>query len=787
MLTAVTVGTMAETKYGIKVGGVEITSANCNNVTGDNIKALDASLGAASVVYTPSTKTLRLKNVKISTTGGGDSNRAIYYTKNSSVTGLKIVLVGRNTFSTTGVSPVRIEKSATISSEEGSDGLVTSYIYGGSQDAVTVRNATTALSLVNANLTIESKSTCFEADGDYPALYIENSTISATCKQTNSGDDYAVKDYNKLTVMNSTVTLRGMTNVSKNLKDLALGKGEQDILTPGTGSGYGFYSKSDNVVTFHSYLNLNFTNCPYTPYAVKFQMSPKISAKFTDTNLRSVIAANTIDKDGDGYLNPKERLTLKTLDVHGKSISNLTGIELFEELTTLLCHDNSLQSIDMSKNTKLTTLVCSKNGMTSLNVSKNTALTSLVCDYNSLGTLNVSANTELTVLTCNNNSLTSLNLSSNTKLTKIYCNDNGLTSLDVSKNTALAHLYCQNNKLASLKASTNCTKLVRVECYGNQIKGSNMTTLVKSLPSVSGTIVVRDLELTDDNLIDPAQVKTAKDKGWSVKSKVQDMYVVEEGMYLVEINATNFPDTNFRNFLLNQTWGKDGILTDSELQGVTTINVQNKGITTLKGIGFFTKLAKLYCNGNSLQTLDLSKNTALTILWCHENSLQSLSLSQNTALENLHCYSNKLTALNVSNNTKLKMLGCYKNNISGAAMTTLVNSLPNRPDKDGVLRVSNSSAEGTDNVITMAQAQTAKGMGWSVRKFDGTNWLDYAGLGDTNLDGQINGTDRDNIVKTVMGQKPSGVHERECDLNVDQKVDAADVVEMVKILKTMNQ
>ena len=71
-LTAVTVGALAETKYGIYVGGVQITSANCNNVTGDNIKALDASLGAASVVYTPSTRTLTLKNVMISTTGSGN-------------------------------------------------------------------------------------------------------------------------------------------------------------------------------------------------------------------------------------------------------------------------------------------------------------------------------------------------------------------------------------------------------------------------------------------------------------------------------------------------------------------------------------------------------------------------------------------------------------------------------------------------------------------------------------------------------------------------------------------
>ena len=33
----------------------------------------------------------------------------------------------------------------------------------------------------------------------------------------------------------------------------------------------------------------------------------------------------------------------------------------------------------------------------------------------------------------------------------------------------------------------------------------------------------------------------------------------------VEINSANFPDANFRNYLLDQEYGKDGIITDSEI------------------------------------------------------------------------------------------------------------------------------------------------------------------------------------------------------------------------------
>ena len=45
--------------YGIKVGGVSVTSSNCNNVTGDKITAYN-SAQSYSVKYNPSTKTLTL-------------------------------------------------------------------------------------------------------------------------------------------------------------------------------------------------------------------------------------------------------------------------------------------------------------------------------------------------------------------------------------------------------------------------------------------------------------------------------------------------------------------------------------------------------------------------------------------------------------------------------------------------------------------------------------------------------------------------------------------------------
>ena len=117
------------------------------------------------------------------------------------------------------------------------------------------------------------------------------------------------------------------------------------------------------------------------------------------------------------------------LDVGDKSISDLTGIEAFVALEELRLWDNSLTSLDVTKNTALKSLSLSRNKLTSLDVTKNTALKSL---------------------SVTSNRLTSLDVSKNTALKELWCDFNELTSLDVSKNTALTWLYCPSNKLTSL-------------------------------------------------------------------------------------------------------------------------------------------------------------------------------------------------------------------------------------------------------------------------------------------------------------------------------------------------
>ena len=186
------------------------------------------------------------------------------------------------------------------------------------------------------------------------------------------------------------------------------------------------------------------------------------------------------------------------------------------------------------------------------------------------------------------------------------------------------------------------------------------------------------------------------------------------------IDETKFPDDNFRNYLLEQDYGKDGVLTEAEIRNITVMDVSEKDIKSLKGIEYFTALDSLDCSVNELTSLDVSKNTALT---------------------NLNCRSNKLTALDVSKNTALNVLTCCGNQISGQNMDDLISGLPQHDTSDpNFFGVYDNSKGDEGNVCTKSQVAAAKAKGWMPKYLHeyeyeeedgeievGVEWLEYEG------------------------------------------------------------
>ena len=249
----------------------------------------------------------------------------------------------------------------------------------------------------------------------------------------------------------------------------------------------------------------------------------------------------------------------------------------------------------------------------------------------------------------------------------------------------------------------------------------------------------------------------------------------------VEINETNFPDENFRAWLLSQEYGKDGKLTNEEIANIGKIDVSYMNIQSLKGIEYFTELdalwcfrcqltsldvsnntalGELHCYGNQLKTLDVSRNTALVWLSCHDNKLTTLDVSKNSAITELCCGQNPMTSLDVSGctalvcldcsgsqlktldvsrNTALAELYCYQNQITGTGMDALIESLPSNI---GMLYVIYDEDEQNEMTTTQVAAATAKG--WTPMYFDGKLWSEYAGneqTGITSLESSHQGKD----------------------------------------------
>lgn len=125
----------------------------------------------------------------------------------------------------------------------------------------------------------------------------------------------------------------------------------------------------------------------------------------------------------------------------------------------------------------------------------------------------------------------------------------------------------------------------------------------------------------------------------------------------VEINSTNFQDTDFQNYV--KQYDKDGndSLSLEERNKVTTIELPDDSYCpTMKGIEYFPELVTLKCSNTHMRSLDVSKNLKLETLWCVWNNLEQLDVSKNKALKDLRCGDNYLTTLNVSQNEALEWL-----------------------------------------------------------------------------------------------------------------------------------
>ncbi|WP_298140221.1 T9SS type A sorting domain-containing protein [Flavobacterium sp.] len=228
----------------------------------------------------------------------------------------------------------------------------------------------------------------------------------------------------------------------------------------------------------------------------------QIASTETPDALGNVTTYTSIDTNGNGEIEVSEASVIKYLKPSSTAITNITGINSFTNLRSLVLHSTLLISLDVSGLTNLVNLRCQNNSqmsnlninglsnlkrlscitseLTSLNTIGLTSIENINCSYNNLTSVDVSGLPTLKVLNCFENPITTLNFTGLTNLESINCSNTSISNINVSGLTNLKSLNCGYNQLSNLNL-TGLSNLEDLNCLNTQLQSldvSNFSNLI---------------------------------------------------------------------------------------------------------------------------------------------------------------------------------------------------------------------------------------------------------------------------------------------------------------------
>ena len=705
VLVALATGAKAATGYGVYIAGVEVTSSNYNKLA--NIDGVNVGTNGR-IYYDSSDKTLYLKNVQILK----KDKIGIW---NKSVSDLKIVfeecIVGGvnkgSSVESTNNPAIQLDISTTFKSQGKGHGVIMCNSESASNNNYADLYVSLGYSVDFQNVDISFQgNNCYgiKAKGG-SSLYIVDSSVEIW-----GGTEFpAIQTMGKLNIKGaSTVTLKGNddTETVSGLKNCTL---TDMVITTPLGATF---SASNQTFCYSNGQAID-GDIEFTTTVI-----PINKTNFTDNTFRTFIST-FYDLDENGYLTAAERTNVKEFrTITNQGIQDLKGVEYFVDLETLDCSYNKISTLDLRKNTKLKILYCENNQLTSVYLSDNTLLEKLRCYNNLLTSLSLTSNSNLKELQCYNNKLTSLGLANNKQLSILDCRNNQLTSLNLTYNTKLERLICYGNNLTTITmGGSSYPYLNHVELddinENKTISFDSHQTVVNKLPTVSSSV---SAHFEPGYYISKADVTKAQNKGWRVGFSGLEAYKLTDII----------TDANFRYYVSSMSCCKFGWLIQNQANNISEMDVSGKSISNLTGINYFPGLWYLYCQNNSLTSLNVSSLTDLKELNCSGNKLTSLNVSSNILLDVLECQNNQLTSLTLpSESTSLYEVKCYGNRLKGSNMTNTVNSLPRREYYGGKFYFATSaSTEG--NEMDGAQLFIVEDKLWTAYyQNNNSTWVPY--------------------------------------------------------------
>ncbi len=826
LLLFIAIVTVSASATKIYVCGTKITGTTSFNA------------GGGTVSYNESTNTLTITNVYYLKSGSSNNGISVDECNDN----LTINLVGNVTFGIADADAVLLKssgKSATInvsdyarfytsSSGHAALKLQSQYvtITGPGELDLDHINSSTSVNAVkggtgNENLTFKIKNCDLQSNG--PQLYNLNKVYFGQSSYYDTGN-YSSRS---TTISFNSYSGTAITYHAQNIK--SWGKNSWvNIFLP-----IEYYDSTDfSIIASYDLAGASCVVSDYIPAVIV--NSTKVPDYYLRNHLLSTIVPN-------GYLTKSQMNAVTTLNVSGKTISSLKGIQQFENVKEFNCSNNNLSSLDYmpdpSTKSVLQTLNCSNNKLTSIDVQGYSNLTTLYCNNNQIAFSNPRSvlPTSLTYLNCANNKitkldfnngyystyfdhLTNLDCSNNPYLTEISSSDGQLTTLNVSGCTSLTKIVCDANKISSLSSIPSSVKNLNLS--------SNQLTSLPTLPSGLETLSATSNKFTSFSLSNHSSIKILQiGNNPNLTSLTINNNSKLEKVYAYAYNTTSSCTINCNNNskLTILSVGESNCLKTLNCYGntaltslwltncssLTTLDCHGSALTGIGDLNHCTALTTLICNNNQLTSLDVSSLSNLTELKCHYNKLTSLNVSNKTKLTTLYANANQLTSINVQGCSvlndlnvecnkltslsvqgcnALRTINCCINKISASGANTLINSLCTIPSgSQGAFRYiypGYSSSNYVENNVNLtdAQVRAARNKRWVPYKYNGSSWvvIPAAVPGDVNGDGNVTSADITALYDVLLNNNYS--HVVNGDQTGDGQITAADVTKVYTIM-----
>ncbi|HCE55768.1 MAG TPA: hypothetical protein DER05_12530 [Lutibacter sp.] len=193
-----------------------------------------------------------------------------------------------------------------------------------------------------------------------------------------------------------------------------------------------------------------------------------------DANFEQALIDLGIDTNGlTGDILKCDAAAVNSLDIHDRSISDLTGIEAFVNLKALYPYGNQLLALNVSNNTLLEYLLLNDNQVINLDLSNNTLLKGLNIDRNSMENLILGNHPDLSFIYGSGNALTSIDVLNCPKLKTLSVGGSKLKNVDLTSNGLLEEIIVHWNLLTELDISSN-PNVSFLLCEGNQLINLNI-------------------------------------------------------------------------------------------------------------------------------------------------------------------------------------------------------------------------------------------------------------------------------------------------------------------------